>query len=315
MFNITIQNNKTLFKCREDQTLLSAAQENRVNLPFSCENGRCKSCRIEILQGDIQKTNSNNETLACATYPKSNLVIDAEILENLPLVNNFPVKVYKIEYLSVDIIRIKFKYPKKQNLQINQGQHINLSFKRCTRKYSLETFDPIEKTFSLIIKLLETGEMSNLIKQDIQLGTLMFVEGPLGSFANNIYEVEKPILFLATGTGIAPIINIMQTIENRLHSKPLIVWGNRWRKDFFDIKIDQKIELIKVVSREHSDNEFDCGYVQEVAVKRIENDLSNYYVAACGLEKMVEHAKSLFCQNGLKLENFTSDIFYKSGRE
>ena len=87
---------------------------------------------------------------------------------------------------------------------------------------------------------------------------------------------------------------------------PLVIWGNRFRKDFFDLPINQNINLIKSVSRDEKDATTLEGYVQDIVLSHFED------IIACGSEKMITAAKLKFLKHGVSLRNFTSDTFYAS---
>jgi ring-1,2-phenylacetyl-CoA epoxidase subunit PaaE len=69
------------------QSILTAALKNGIELPYSCRAGRCSSCRAKVLQGKVQMhynevlTDADEEagyTLTCTGHPLTDdVVIDA----------------------------------------------------------------------------------------------------------------------------------------------------------------------------------------------------------------------------------------------
>lgn len=70
------------FSCRDDQTILSAAEEAGVPLPSSCCSGVCTTCAARLLQGDVHQPDAmgvkadlqaEGYALLCVAYPRSDL--------------------------------------------------------------------------------------------------------------------------------------------------------------------------------------------------------------------------------------------------
>jgi ferredoxin len=71
----------------ENQTILSAAQEAGLDLPYSCSAGVCTTCAAQLLEGSVDQTDgmgvspelqAQGYALLCVAYPRSNLRIETE---------------------------------------------------------------------------------------------------------------------------------------------------------------------------------------------------------------------------------------------
>lgn len=326
MFQITLKNGKS-FTCDSNTTVFEAAKKNGIILEHSCLIARCRSCAVQVESGtSIDKLDdlvlsaeekSNNWTLSCNTIPTSDLVLDLEDLGGIQIFEKkiIPAKIQAINKLNDTVIEVSLRLPPNSNFGYNSGQYVNLTKGSIKRSYSVANAYAESGLLTFFIKKYESGQMSDYWFKEAKENDLLRIEGPLGSFFLRESEVEN-IIFLATGTGIAPIKAILESIiesPKKLSNKKIWIFsGARNENDIFwqpnELNGTSNFKYIPVLSRASEDWKGEKGYVQDILIKQ-NIPLEKAQVYACGSSNMIESAKKLLIKKGLNKENFFSDAF------
>lgn len=302
------------FECSEG-TILDAALTENLGLEYSCKRGNCESCECTLLSGEVVQEGilkqAGEVIRTCSASPISNCVISAE---NIPAIQGIerrvsPAKVFSVDYVG-DVAIVKLRLPPATEFKFIEGQYLDLSFQGVKRSYSIASTSK-DSMIELHIKRVEHGLMSEKVFNDFKANTLVRIDGPIGSFF--VRESAKPVVFLATGTGFAPVQAMVARLIRAGIGRPVkIYWGNRYKTDFYttwpeeSLTAVSNVEFFNILSREQGVRK--QRYVQDAAVADIE-DFSNCEVYACGSSNMIKSAKALFIGKGLLPGNFYSDAF------
>ncbi|XP_068054926.1 NADH-cytochrome b5 reductase-like isoform X2 [Anomalospiza imberbis] len=199
--------------------------------------------------------------------------------------------VSSVEQLTEDTYQYKFELPGNSSLQLSLGQHIVLrgvvNGLEIQRAYTPISPRNAEGYFEVLIKCYEAGLMSQYIKT-WRRGDVVFWRGPFGGFP---YQPNKhgELLMLASGTGLAPMIPILQSITDdeedetfvtlvgcfstfdKIYLKPLLQ----------DLARYWNIRIFYVLSQETSLEKLPWSYQENTYTGRLSEDLMKTIVNSC----------------------------------
>ena len=325
MFKIKTQEGN-IFPSIKESAILDSALSAGLVFDYSCKNGQCGSCKTTLLKGKVveirpqlalHKTDGEDQFLSCCCEAASDILIDAIDLKMMHGIETkiIPARVNSLTLLSEDIVQVKLRLPPASNFNFLEGQFVDVIGPNSLRRsYSIASI-PSNKEVILLIKKVKDGEFSNYWFSEAKLNDLLRIEGPKGTFF--LRNKSKSLVFLATGTGIAPIISILEELDadiNFIQTRSIsLFWGNREQKDFIWTPRFESItvDLNLILSREDACWESEVGYVQDVALRKL-NEVQSVNVYACGASEMIDSAKKSFIEAGLNERDFYSDAFVQS---
>ena len=319
--NVTIKPADLQYPTSSEVTLLDAALANRFALQYSCKKGTCGTCVADVLSGLVKNEHdevvSSGTVLTCSAYALSDVTLKATYYAELADIEclTVPCKIATQERVSDDIMILTYRLPPTSPFRYLPGQYIDLIHGTVRRSYSIANAQSTSSGIELHIRLLPDGEFSQILEHST-LNQLMRIEGPKGTFF--IRQAEAPLIFLAGGTGFAPVKAMVEDLLAQGSQRDIyIYWGmphssalysdvaTSWAKEF------KHVHYVPVISSEDSTWQGRVGYVHQAVVDDF-MDLSEYHVYACGSNAMIQAAKTAFIAKGLDEEHFYSDAFVSS---
>lgn len=329
-FQITIQPSGHSFPVEPHETILEAAIRHGYILPYSCHDGVCGVCKGKVLQGRVDYGKHQDSALAdmekaagmalfCCAKPLSDLVIECrEVNEirDIP-VRTLPCRVQSMQRPAPDVMVLSLQLPANERLQFMAGQYIDILLKdQKPRSFSLANAPHDDKFLELHIRNIAGGAFTKHVFETMKERDILRFKGPLGTFFLRD-DSTKPIIFVASGTGFAPI---KAMIEHALHigmKRPMhFYWGARKLADLYLLEKtrlweSRGVKFTPVLSEALPEDAWQgrTGFVHR-AVLDDYSDLSGHEVYACGSPVVVEAAQRNFTtQRGLPDESFFSDAF------
>jgi len=321
--------NRREFSAALGDSLVDAALSAGITLPHSCKTGRCSTCKCKVLQGAttaLQTETGLTESekaegwiLSCVRSAQTDVTLEVEDLGNvvLPPSKTLPSRISSIDRVATDVIRVMLRLPPTSDFRSIPGQYIDVIGPGGVRRsYSLANANTADKTLELHIRAVDGGVMSDYWFKQAKANDLLRLNGPLGTFFLRSLD-QLHVVFLATGTGIAPVKAMLESLT---HIAPehaprsiTVFWGGRTAEDlyFTPQAIQAGHRFVPVLSRAAVGWDGVSGYVQN-ALLATQPDLANTAVYACGSDTMIRSAKASLLAAGLPEARFFADAFVPS---
>ena len=309
--------------------LLEALRAAQVPMSYSCLSGRCGICRCRILDGEVLDGGCEQQRpldgldgaiLACQTYVTEPCAIEVPTTEEAVVHKPWIVKakVVAIEPLAPDIRRLLLK-PLKP-ISFSPGQYVQISFAPgYSRPYSMAGL-PSDLVLEFHVKLAHKGLVSTYIDQQLQIGDVVKVSGPLGA-AYLRQQHAGPVLCVAGGTGLAPILSVVRGavaagMRNRIH----LYFGLRSQQELYGLAWIEQLRSVHPALKVHvvvasgADPATQRRGLVTQAITQDHASLRGWRAYLCGSPPMVESTTLVALDKGIDAAHIYADAFYPQGR-
>lgn len=212
-------------------------------------------------------------------------------------------KVINIIQETYNTRRFVIQVPELEKFDFIPGQFITFDLpiadkpNKRVRSYSIASWPDGTNTFELVIVLLEGGLGTTYLFTKVDIGSELTLRGPQGVFTLDDDDLQKDIIMICTGTGIAPFRSMVHHIKNHSipHKKIYLLYGTRKQIDLLyypEMKqLDSEMEnfhYIPTLSREQWEGR--SGYVHPI-YEEICKDRQPVSFLLCGWKNMLDEAK------------------------
>lgn len=310
-------------------SILDAARGAGIALEYSCRTGRCGVCKAPLVSGETVLLRAEEESLSaeeaaqgliltCCRAAAGDVSLDVEPLDRLAGLETrtIPARIAGIERLAADIVRINLRTPPASPLRFLPGQYVDVIAAGVRRSYSLANAPRDDALLELIVRRYPGGVLSDYWFERAKVNDLIRIEGPFGTFFLRD-AAPTNILFLATGTGIAPVKALLEEIAadrpRAARHRISVFWGNREAESFCwdPVALGLDIGFHHLLSGTDAGWAGRRGYVQDAAIHH-GVDPADTVVYACGSNAMIAAARTALTALGLPVRRFFSDAFVSS---
>jgi len=331
-FQVTIEPSHHSYPTDGDQTILESALDAGFTLPYGCRNGACGTCKGKLLSGEIDYGKYQDTALSedekrlglalfCCAKPLSDIAIECRevgAVKDIPI-RTLPCRVQTMTHPAPDVMVLRLKLPVNERLQFLAGQYVEFLLKDGKRRaFSLANAPHDDELLELHVRLAPGGQFTEHVFHGMKERDILRFEGPRGSFYLR-EESGKPIIFVAGGTGFAPIKGIIEhALHTRLTRPMTLYWGARRPADLYMNELPLQWQrdhphftYVPVISDALPEDAWTgrTGLVHQAVLADFP-DLSYHQAYVCGAPAMVEAAKRDFVALcGLPPDEFFADSF------
>lgn len=326
MNKITIIPENIEFSITDEETILTNALRQKLNLPYGCRNGNCGACKCRVSSGEIKLDSykpavltdeeiQQGYTLLCKAHPIGDVVLEIpHVLNSFPI-QTIPATVDRIDKFN-DMAILTLQLPPEQNFAFYAGQYVHILTHGKSRIYSIASSPTVANELEVHVRYHAGGVFSEYVWHELQAKQTLRLRGPLGNF--QLSATNLPILIACTGTGFAPVKAILQYIAaSNIKREIYLYWGNRRFVDYYMLDLlytlQQKIGFVLHLCLS---GETKSGCISSRVTQAIQHDftdLSSHEVYACGNIGMIKDLYKLCSQDlGMLRQNFFSDAFTPS---
>lgn len=330
MSTLTIEPTGESIDVAEGQTLLDACLRNGIWLPHACGHGLCGTCKVTVLDGEVDHGNASSfalmdferdegRTLACSAMALTDVSIEADIDDDEDArrisVADYVGTVSRTQMVTPDIKAIWVMLP-GAGMDFQAGQYVNVTLPGIdgTRAFSIASSPAEPKLIELHVRLVPGGLGTTWIHENLKEGDSVQFTGPLGRFYVR-RSAEKPLIFLAGGSGLSsPKSMILNLLESGYEEQITLLHGARRPHDLHFSDLFRELETqhdnlryVPTVSQpEYADDwSGETGYVHDVATRLFGGKFSGHQAYLCGPPGMIDAAVTALMQGRL----FERDIF------
>lgn len=221
-----------------------------------------------------------------------------------PVIRHFQSMLRRSVNLTPDTKHLEWEIADGSILDFKAGQFVTAGFQNDEgmqlRPYSIASPPRGDSRFDLCLNRVEGGLVSNYLC-DLQTGASIHFNGPYGSFVVG-WPIDRDLVFLATGTGIAPFRSMLFDLFQRESAIPheiCLIFGARfaegllYREEFEGLQRQHsKFHFVPVVSRPSPEWSGATGHVQG-EVRKLFFNRNDFRAYLCGVKGMVEDVRTI----------------------
>ena len=317
------------------QFVLDAAIAQGVPLVYQCRSGSCSTCVATVTGGAIETASghpvsllpselADGRRLLCVSYAHA----PSEIGEHYPSTliyadapRIYPATVAAIDWPAARVARLMLEFDRDGGFDFQSGQYVRIQVPGTDewRSYSMASTPHDLPRIEFLVRIISGGAMSEYLRTGARTGDRLEIEGPRGAFV--LRPARASHIFIAGGTGLAPILSLIDALRRRPGPRPnvLLSFGCSNDADFFyreEIELRQwwmptmRVLLSAGRIKNRDASLIEGNPVTALANESISDSATVGYV--CGPPGMIEAARVRLLEMGVAPERIHAERFVAS---
>jgi len=318
-------------EAKTGETVLETLENAGYALPNNCRAGACGECKVKVLSGEFdqgmvldmalsQEERAEGYGLMCMCKPLGDtLEIDWGTEDAKPKL--FPPR-ENVRCVVVDriertprIAEIRLR-PIGEPIRFWPGQYVSLTDTQKTvtpRSYSIANAPRPDGEIVLQITRVPDGKTSNWVHDEVKPGSMVNVSGPYGTFIGDP-STDGPVLCLAAGTGLAPILSLADAALRRGFKQPVhLMFSARTEDEIYCRGLmelwnarHRRFKFIPTLTREQKEG-MQHGRIPDI-IKDLYSDLSKHAIYIAGSPEFVDA-----CIDAVKAQGAQAEMIHTEG--
>lgn len=323
-----------VFSVAPGESILDAAIEQEMPVLFQCRSGSCSSCISTLTDGDavtragasstlLRSEYDAGQRLLCVCQAESDCSFDLAYGSDVGATSAHEAKVFidSIERIAVNVVRLTVELADGEWMDFRPGQFMQFVVPGLgvLRSYSPSSTVKTLPKMEFLIRLIPDGAMSNFLENQAENDQVLTLHGPYGAFFLRDEHKRAPHIFVAGGTGLAPVMSMVDTLHQSSGRKPpmLLSFGSALPETLFaldDIELREQwlptLETRISVGRGAVEGQYSGNPVSVFKEGDVKDPSTVAYL--CGPQPMIDAATKRLIELGVQAENIFAEQFVAS---
>lgn len=322
------------FSVEANTNILDAAIEQNMPVLYQCRSGSCSSCICTLKEGDTKTLAGASSTLLrseydagqrlmCISQAEKDCSFDLPYGSEVGATGAHEVKVFidSIEHIATNVVRLTVELADGEWMEFRPGQFMQFVVPGLgvLRSYSPSSTQQTLPKMEFLIRLIPGGAMSEFLEKQAEVDQILTLHGPYGAFFLREEYKRVPHIFVAGGTGLAPVLSMIDSLHQSSGRKPpmLLSFGSALPETLFaldDLELrEQWLPTLETrisvgsgaVEGQYSGNP--VSVFKDGDVKSLDT-----VAYLCGPQPMIDAATKRLIELGVQAENIFAEQFVAS---
>lgn len=317
------------FHCADDDTLLHAGLRAGLGLPYECSVGSCGTCKVELLEGEVDtlwadapglsdRDRRKGRILACQSRPRGACHLRTRLDPAcVPAVIPSKRRARLLGHAPVTHDIRELRLVVDDAAHFLPGQYALLQVNEVQRAYSMANLPNAQGEWVFQPRQVPGGAMTGLLFNDQALEHAQInLDGPYG--LAHLRDTGRDLVCVAGGSGLAPMLSIARGVAAapQMAERQLYFFhGGRTNQDLLDAQwvreatgLGERLHYISAASQ--SDDGVPQGFIHEVVSRVLGEELARLELYCAGPPPMTQALEQMARGLGMAAEHIHYDRFF-----